>query len=73
MTYALDKQRRLLVRTGSTGPIFEILDGLFVDAKLIRVFENVQGAHTPSEHLVYVTMWKMLGSQAEDGPRSLTA
>jgi hypothetical protein len=51
-----------------TGPLFETLDGLIVDAKCIRIYDNVQSAHTPSEHLVYTTMWKMLGSREDDGP-----
>lgn len=51
-----------------TGPTFETLDGLIVDAKCIRLYQNVQSAHTASEHLVYTTMWKLLGSREDDGP-----
>jgi hypothetical protein len=50
------------------GPLYLTLDGTTVDARCVHPYDNVQSAHTPSEHLVYTTMWKMLGSREDDGP-----
>jgi hypothetical protein len=50
-----------------SGILFETLDGLVVDGACIRPYETVQNAHTASEHLVYMAMWKMLGSREQDG------
>jgi hypothetical protein len=43
------------------GLLYRTMDGLVVDAKCIRPFEAAQNGHTHSEHLVYTTMWRMLG------------
>ena len=45
-----------------------MLGGLVVDARCIRPYDNLQAAHTPSEHLVYTTMWKMLAGNDAEGP-----
>jgi hypothetical protein len=49
-----------------SGPVYETLNGLVVDAKCIRPYEQMQSAHTPSEHQVYQIMWRMLGSRGEE-------
>lgn len=38
-----------------------------VNHRFVQRCDNVQGAHTPSEHLVYTTMWKALGSREDEG------
>jgi hypothetical protein len=49
-----------------TGPLYQTLEGLVVDAKCIRPFDSAQTGHTPSEHAVYVAMWRMLASAGSD-------
>lgn len=49
-----------------TGPLYETLEGEVVDAKCIRPLEFVQNGHTPSEHAVYITMWRMLSNAGSD-------
>ena len=49
-----------------SGPLYQTLDGLVVDAKCIRPFDAAQHGHTLSEHLVYTAMWRLLGSHGQD-------
>jgi len=49
-----------------SGPLYQTLDGLVIDAKCIRPFDAVQQGHTLSEHLVYTAMWRLLGSHGQD-------
>lgn len=51
-----------------TGGLYLRLDGGIVDGRCIRPYGNAQSAHTASEHLVYTTMWKMLGAARQDAP-----
>lgn len=50
-----------------SGPLYQTLDGTVVNPDCIRPYDNVQQAHTASEHLVYTTMWKLLGTRDDEG------
>lgn len=50
-----------------TGPLYQTLDGTVVTGDCIHPYDTVQHAHTASEHLVYTTMWKLLGSRDDEG------
>jgi hypothetical protein len=51
-----------------TGPLYQTLSGTLVDALCIHTYDNAQNAHTASEHMVYTTMWKMLGTADDQNP-----
>src|SRR5579872_2797900 len=55
------------------GLLYTTLNGTVVDSRCIRTYATVQEAHTPSEHLVYTTMWKMSGSIEEKAATSREA
>lgn len=54
-------------QTVPVGAAYQTLDGTVVNGDCIHPYDTVQHAHTASEHLVYTTMWKLLGSRDDEG------
>ena len=46
-----------------SGAVYRTLDGRGIEARFVRPCRLVQDGHTPSEHLVYLAMYKLAGDQ----------